>query len=142
MHYRGRLLYICFRKAMKKIAVIFLTLLYFVSFSGVTVSSFYCCGKLKEIYVFHSKTTPKNCKGNKLPGCCDTKTTLVKIKDNHSPSSQVKIKTADAVKIFYSPVVSLNYTSFYSKKDFSAFLHAPPLLNNQHVYLAVNNFRI
>ena len=128
---------------MKGIAIILFAALYLVSISGVAVSSFYCCGKLKETYVFYSTATPENCKGNKLPGCCDTKTTLVKVKDNHSPAAPIKINCSDAVKIFCSSLAGLNIcTSYNPDKNFSTLIHAPPLPSERPVYLSVRSFRI
>src|SRR5438552_3258733 len=86
---------------MKRIAVLFFVLLYFISTSGIAYNSFYCCGKLKAIYLFASHDLGKDCKGSKLPGCCDTKTFFAKVKDYHSPSAQVKVNGADFTKLLH-----------------------------------------
>ena len=128
---------------MKKIAVILFTMLYLVSNSGLAINNFYCCGKFKETYIFHSKATPKNCKGNKLPGCCDTKTVVVKVKADHSPAQQLNIKANSfSFNIFSSAqIVSI---SFYDgvHSHISALSHAPPLISELPVYLSVCSFRI
>ena len=133
-----------FVQNMKKIAVIFFTLLYLVSTSGIAYSSFYCCGKLKETYLFTHYNFGKDCKGNKKdPGCCDTKTFFAKVKDHHTPSTDIKVIGADFNNILHPLFLahfifqneSIQTTSF-------AFIHAPPLISKQPVYLSVCNFRI
>ena len=126
---------------MKKITVIFFALLYLVSTAGVAWSNFYCCGKLKEVYFFSSKNSSKDCKGNKRSGCCDTKSFSFKVKDNHSPSAQVKVNGAD-VKLFNYPVSSVNLPCIAYKTYSFALAHAPPLISKQPVYISVCNFRI
>ncbi len=128
---------------MKRITVILLTLLYFVSTSGVAVSNFYCCGKLKETYIFIHHDYGKNCKGSKKSGCCDTKTVYFKVKDNHSPSTEVKVNTPDSQKLIHAAILSLFTLQNLDSETISfAYLHAPPLISKQPVYLAVCNFRI
>lgn len=129
---------------MKKFAVIFFTLLYLVSTSGIAWSNFYCCGKLKETYLFNHYNYGKDCKQDKkVPGCCDTKTFFAKVKDNHAPSTDLKVNGADCSKLLHPLFIAqfifqnenIATTSF-------AFLHAPPLISKQPVYLSVCNFRI
>jgi hypothetical protein len=124
---------------MKKAALIFLTFLYMVSTCGVAWSAFYCCGKLKEKVVFNTINT-KDCKGNKAPGCCDTKTFYAKVKDNHSPASY-KVNITDHGKFLaYCPVTLKDFNNTTEKLIVSS--PAPPLLSAEPVYLALNNFRI
>lgn len=133
-----------FNNKMKRIAVIFFTLLYLISTSGVAYSSFYCCGKLKTTYFFKTQDLTKNCKGNKkLPGCCDTKTYFVKVKDNHSPSQQFKFPDNNFSKQLFT-VAQIFAHSLYSVNEETSFTfsHAPPLISKQPVYLSVCNFRI
>ena len=127
---------------MKRITIILFTTVYFISISGVAVSYFFCCGKFKEAYIFHCKSLPENCKGNKLPGCCETKTIVVKVKDTHAGSHQVKINPIKfSFSIFGYPVISVENHS-YSHSEFFTLTHAPPLQSKHPRYLAVNNFRI
>lgn len=129
---------------MKKITVILLTLLYLVSTSGMAISNFYCCGKLKETYIFNHHDYGKDCKGNKkTKGCCDTKTVYYKVKDNHSPSTEVKANSSDFSKFLFNPFIPLFIFQHASNQtNLFEFLHAPPLISKQPVYLFVRNFRI
>ena len=131
---------------MKKAVVLVLALFYFVSVNGVAWNNFYCCGKLKETFLFSSKEAAgisKSCKGNKFPGCCDTKTFFSKVKDNHSPAGGVTVKAAETQNLFYVSAYGLPVLTVpgFSSHALS-LLHAPPLISNQPVYLSVCTFRI
>ena len=137
--------YLCFSK-MKKVALLFFTLIYLVSVSGVAWGNFYCCGKLKETFLFSSKQAvkiSKSCKGNKLPGCCDTKTFFSKVKDNHSPSNAVKVADTFGKKLLQSNAFELpiSQSTYFVTGSFTP-LHAPPLISKQPVYLSICTFRI
>ncbi len=126
---------------MKRFAAIIFTLIYLVSSTGVVWSNFYCCGKLKHTYVFGSPDFSKNCKGDKeTKGCCDTKTVFSKVKDDHSPSAY-KANVSDEGKVL-SSFPALIYTFNNTQKKLFSLSHDPPLLSEQPVYLALNNFRI
>ena len=128
---------------MKRITIIFFTLAYLISTSGVAWSNFYCCGKLKHTYFLSSGDLTKGCKGSKSPGCCNTKTVSFKVKDDHSPSVGSKINTPDAVKLFHPAFIDLLVSpKVISQTAFSASIHSPPLISKPLIYLAVCNFRI
>ncbi|HLG33599.1 MAG TPA: hypothetical protein VI757_01860 [Bacteroidia bacterium] len=128
---------------MKRLFTITSALLYLLSVSGVAVNYFYCCGKFKEAYIFNCKSTPKNCKGNKLPGCCETKTIIVKVKDSQSASHQLKVNTTNfSFNIFSGSQIAIESLISFSHSGLFALTHAPPFISKQPVYLAVNNFRI
>lgn len=129
---------------MKRIAVILFASLYLISASGIAIGNFYCCGKLKATYLFSHHDYGKDCKSDKkVPGCCDTKTVVVKVKDSHSPSQQLKSFTNDfSIQLF--AIAHLINDIFLSADESPLFasIHAPPLISNQPVYLSVCNFRI
>src|SRR5689334_10501609 len=113
---------------MKKIAVVFFAALYLVSISGLAISNFYCCGKFKEAYIFQSKSEPRDCKGNKQSGCCDTKTVLVKVKDSHS-ASQIKINVNDFWGNSFVAHDILNQSFHSVESSLLALIHSPPLIS-------------
>ena len=128
------------KNQMKRFAITVFALLYFISTTGIAWTSFYCCGKLKNTYIYHLNNQSKDCKGDKqASGCCDTKAFYAKIKDDHSPVT-FKIDLTDAGTVLFT----LPFTSLYNNvvESLSTFAHAPPILNEQPVYLALNNFRI
>lgn len=130
---------------MKKLAIIFFVLLYVVSTSGLTINYFYCCGKLKEISFLSNHTNfNKTCKGNKaIPGCCDTKATFLKIKDDHSPSQEFKVTPSNYLTNLFG-ITHITIQSFFSLNESAlyAYTHAPPLERKHPIYLSVCNFRI
>jgi len=129
---------------MRKTAAILLTLLYLVSTTGIVLSKFYCCGKLKEVSFFMSSHACSGCrKVNKPPGCCDTSTTYIKVKEGHTIAAQLKIAHSDPSKTFSSfrsfvPVLQSPNTPAVA----FATIHAPPWSGKRPVYLTVCNFRI
>ncbi|MEO6883452.1 MAG: hypothetical protein ABI199_05450 [Bacteroidia bacterium] len=125
---------------MKKVTAIFFCLFYLLSTSGVVWNNFYCCGKLKQI-TFFSSTKSTACKSvKKLPGCCQNKTFFAKVKDNHPPSSELKVKkTTDVIHAYFVPlsILSVKAETFSFTR-----LYPPPLHCNQPVYIAECNFRV
>ncbi len=130
--------------SMRRTAAIALTLLYLVSASGIVLSKFYCCGKLKEISFFMCPHVGNDCpKAEKTPGCCDTRNTYIKVKDVHTGIPQLKIALSDPGKTFSSfcssvPVLQSPNTPAVAY----ATIHAPPWPGKRPVYLTVCNFRI
>lgn len=64
---------------MRKIAVIFLLLVYGCAASGATLYLHYCCGKLDRIS-FHGSNKPSRMKCMSAKDCCDNKQIELKIK--------------------------------------------------------------
>lgn len=128
---------------MKQFAITLFALLYLVSSSGVAINNFYCCGKLKKTSLFEVKDVFKNCKGNKLPGCCDNKTVIVKIKDKHSPVNTLKLACHEFANQFnvYVTTVTEPFFASHAWNEWTA-IHAPPLISKHPAYLTVQNFRI
>lgn len=128
---------------MKRITLLLLTVVYFISTSGIAFGSFYCCGKLKETYLF-SSPSEKSCHHNsKMPGCCDTKQFFAKVKDNHTPSTKLNLVNNDTGKLLNSLMVSISiFLNPVSEIKLFPFLPDPPLLSDQPVYLSLGNFRI
>ncbi len=129
---------------MRKVAVILLTLLYTVSTSGVVINNFYCCGKLKETYLFSQHSTSSGCKQKKkMPRCCDTRSFIVKVADNHSPTAQLKVNADNGLTLFSSPSVELfNFQKVNAEPATFTLINAPPLLSKQPAYLTNCVFRI
>jgi len=124
---------------MKKIAVICCCLFYLVSTSGIAWNSFYCCGKLKQTSFFSQQKT-NHCRNKKITsGCCQTKTFFAKVKDNHPPTSQLKIKNTPVINTCFN--LAFNVVITNEKKPLPSS-NPPPLLSNQPVYLSVCNFRV
>jgi hypothetical protein len=78
-----------------------------------------------------------------MRNCCDTKTFLVKVKDSHSASQQLKISFNDFFTTNFS-AAHISEQPLYSSTASSLFasIHAPPLISKLPVYLSVCNFRV
>lgn len=128
---------------MKKITIILLTVFYFSVASGITVSLHYCGGKFKEFSLFHS-SNEEGCCGSKKKskGCCNEKTTVIKVKDNHNPSNNVYlannyakiISTCIPTQLF---TIESNSISYLTLK-----FHSPPVLYDNPLYLKHQVFLI
>jgi hypothetical protein len=120
----------------KKFLVIFFSIFYLTSTSGISLNIHYCGGKIKHVSLF--KTNEKNCCGKKKMSnkkCCKDKVSYFKIKDNQQSNHSAKIVTPTSK---FTPVVLpvfkfdghvvctntpvLNY-------------HAPPVLYDSPLYL-------
>ncbi|MFA6086330.1 hypothetical protein [Mucilaginibacter sp.] len=128
---------------MKRIALISLTVIYLLSASGITVSSFYCCGKLESTSVSFDSAQKTACKmATGMPGCCKTKTQLFKVKDQHVGSQALSLNAG----LFHAiiPACSIFDFSVYSfKPDYTAFnSHAPPDWPQAPVYILNCTYRI
>jgi hypothetical protein len=121
---------------MKKITIILLTVFYFAVASGITVSLHYCGGKFKEFSLFHS-SNEEGCCGSKKKskGCCNEKTTVIKVKDNHNPSNSVYLANnydkiiCNAIPLQLITISSIS-VSYYRLK-----FHSPPVLYDNPLYL-------
>ncbi len=69
---------------MKKFTAILLLSLYSLSSLGLSLKSFYCCGKLKSVTVTITQDQQKECSNSDgKSDCCKTKFQIFKVKDNH-----------------------------------------------------------
>jgi hypothetical protein len=126
----------------KRVSLLIITAIYFVSICGISGSNFYCCGKLKQTYLFTHLNPEKDCKGeNKTPHCCDTKVFFAKVKDNHSPSTQLKVNTNDVSTLLFG-AVSVNINTCLTDVSSITYFHHPPPLSELPVYLSYNSFRV
>ncbi|MEI6817309.1 MAG: hypothetical protein WCL14_11915 [Bacteroidota bacterium] len=112
---------------MKKLAVYILTFLYIVSTAGVFGNNFYCCGKFKETNVFSHSYGSGDCSNDKTDkSCCVYKPFFVKVKDNHSPTSELKINILE-----FNGLPQIHADLFYNQRTAfdavsCAFEHGPP----------------
>jgi len=127
----------------KRIALISLTVIYLLSALGITVSSFYCCGKLESTSISFDSAKKIACKmATGMPGCCKTKTQLLKVKDQHVGSQALSLNAS----LFHAiiPACSIFDFSVYSfKTEHTAFnSHAPPDQPHAPFYILNCTYRI
>lgn len=114
---------------MKKLSIIFLSLLFLVSTVGLTINTHFC-GRLHTsmIVLFSEKSC--DCKNQKMPiGCCKNETKIVKIADDYSPSQSVNI--VPSYSCLATPLFANNLFVFSAScNTFSFYLNIrPPLLH-------------
>ena len=68
---------------MKRTALIFLTAIYLISFLGIGVNRFYCCGKLASVTLIYGAADNAGKETGKKKNCCRNEKQSFKIKDSH-----------------------------------------------------------
>ncbi len=104
--------------------------------SGLSISLHYCGGKLKDISLF-SISNEDGCCGNKKKskGCCNDKTTFVKVKDNHFAGNNVKVLNS-SVKSIPATVCHQLFEILNAEIAYTALnYHAPPVWYDNPIYL-------
>jgi hypothetical protein len=126
---------------MKKFVVILVFFSYAVSVTGLTVSKFYCCGKLKSTKIVFASTNKKSCTakmGNKK--CCKYDESFFKVSDNHFVSTAEFVPDVPVAEFVYFDA------NIFLQKEFSTFIthysNAPPEDLQVPVYLRNRVFRI
>lgn len=121
---------------MKKYIIILFSLFYFAVASGITMNFHYCGGKLKHVSLFE-KDHETGCCGSKKKskGCCNDKTSYVKIKDNYKPNDLVKAPLNFKQIVINEEI--LLFTSLPKLIDSYNVLnyHAPPVFYDNPLYL-------
>ena len=128
---------------MKKFTAILLLSLYSLSSLGLSLKSFYCCGKLKSVTVTITQDQQKQCSnGDEKSDCCKTKFQIFKVKDNHVAGD---IINAPSLSFLYLHL----FTSSYKVMDYSYHeilltnqSNAPPTLHAVPGYIFNCVFRI
>jgi hypothetical protein len=122
---------------MKKSILVLLTFFYLITASGLNASLHYCGGKYKSVS-FLKHGDEDACCGKKMKkhGCCKDKAIVVKIKDNHKYSSDLKLPESKNIQLFSValPQSTLNFSNIYFSEIIS-FNHAPPNTYKTPLYL-------
>lgn len=128
---------------MKKITAILLLSLYSLSSLGLSLKSFYCCGKLESVTVSITQDGQKTCANDDgMSDCCKTEYQFFKVKDNHVAGDVVSAPVLHDTNLhlFASSFQVINYRS---QEVFSANLsNAPPLIHAVPDYIFNCVFRI
>jgi len=121
---------------MKKTLIILFSFFYLSLTSGITLNLHYCGGKIKNISFFHTNSE-EGCCGKKMKskGCCDEKTTIFKVKDNHQSSDNIKL-VFNHFKVFDVAVPVLVSKIYIESNSYTVLnYHAPPVLYDNPLYL-------
>ena len=128
---------------MKKIAIILLLGVYSLSTLGLSLKSFYCCGKLKSVTVTITQDQQQNCANNDgMSDCCKTKYQFFKVKDNHVAGDVVTTPALHFcyLHLFTSSFRIINYPS--EKNEVANLSNAPPLHHTVPEYIFNRVFRV
>lgn len=130
---------------MKKLLVIPLLLFYLICMSGVSVNSFYCCGRLSSVRIsfegaygsLSSKTTKRD--------CCNNITHFYKVNAAQQPSIQNYHFKTPVLQIPASQIPGIDLlTSLLAQnaKGNVHILHSPPLLTTLPLFIRNDSFLI
>jgi hypothetical protein len=127
----------------KKITIILLLSIYSLSTLGLSLKSFYCCGKLKSVSVTLSQDLQKKCtKADNSKDCCQTKYQVVKVKDTHVIADHVQSPVKDFIvlNLFSSSFQTIHFP--FQKDLIEHKNNAPPLIHGVPGYIFNCVFRI
>jgi hypothetical protein len=128
---------------MKRIASIFLLLLFLIANTGMAVTVHYCGGKLSSVDLFSIDKHPCKCgKKTMKKACCKGKTVHLKANDELAKTTHFAFKIATPKFIFALPsqiVVLLSATHFTAVSD---FYYPPPVEPKAPIYLLDRVFLI
>lgn len=112
---------------MKKLAAIFIALLYVAITSGFTVNVHYCMGKLAGVKL--QAHAEKHCdKCGKAGKCCKDEIKFCKADFSHEAAAKVEVNTAPAAIDLALPLIILPVPPVVISRHFTAYYqHAPPL---------------
>lgn len=117
--------------------------IYSLSTLGLSLKSFYCCGKLKTVSITLSQDLQKKCtKADNSKDCCQTKYQVVKVKDTHVVADHVNspVKNFIEINLFSSAFQTIH---FLTQKDLIEYKNnAPPLIQGVPAYIFNRVFRI
>lgn len=125
---------------MKKIAQIFLLVIYTAAALGISVKGFYCCDTLRSVSVSLTGTREDNT--DTKDGCFKTKYQVLQVKDNHCApvlSAAPEAVYAEIAPLFYSCIQTIIPGS---EPVVTHQSNPPPLLATIPVYLYDCVFRI
>jgi hypothetical protein len=130
-------------QSVKKLFVIFLTLVYSLSSMGIGLREFYCCGKLKSVHITLSQQETAKCgKGDENSGCCKVKHQFFKVKDKHL-LSDYEFTASKHFSQLITPALPLEANSFYTPEfKTSHNIHAPPLEKGIPIFILNCVYRI
>lgn len=125
---------------MKKLALILITVVYMLSFVGMSVNQFYCCGKLSSESV--SFLGGKQKEANDASDCCKTTHQYLKIKDAHISSDYISnpekhFSFVHTIFSLFESTIPANQQTFVRNN-----INAPPLLSGSPIYIFNCTYRI
>ena len=131
--------YLCIT-IVKRITAILLLLIYTAAVAGVSVSGFYCCGKLRSTTVSpmaFAKSTAKD------DGCCKHKQAVLKVNDTHEGAGLAKLSAVKSIALHTIPNILVNPVAYHNLTGvISNLFNGPPLRPQIPLYKQYCNYRI
>ena len=110
---------------------------------GVSLKSFYCCGKLKSVSVALSQDLTNKCtKADNSKDCCQTKYHVVKVRDTHVVADHLNspVKSFIELNLFSTSFQTIHFP--FQKDLIERKNNAPPLIQGVPDYIINCVFRI
>jgi len=125
----------------KRVAVILLLLIYTASVCGITITKFYCCGKLAGVSLSVSPALKSDHKAASGSDCCKIVKANFKVKDNHvSAKTGLSLKKSFALVdlVFFNPA-SLEKIAL---KELQGYNSEAPHVQRNPLYILYSSYRI
>ena len=128
---------------MKKLSILILIFIYFLSASGIGIKQNYCCGKLTSVYLSFTQLENSNskCKNGVTGNCCKSKFKSFKVNDTYNVSFTISSAAKNIVDLnnFNPDSNLLKYTKLVKTAYAN---HAPPLHYGIPIYILNCVYRI
>lgn len=128
---------------MKKCILILLMGFYAVSIAGISIKTFYCCGKLKSTTLSFIERSKEKCsKASGMSGCCKTTFHAFKVNDSHigADVSEWSHALFPEATVFNTVVTRLGEWPQQSVSLNPS--HAPPFYNTVPLHISYCVYRI
>ena len=124
---------------MKKILILFFSMLYLVVTTGFSINMHFCGDHLVDLTI-NSSTREETCCGKKeiKKGCCTEKSTTIKITDKHLIKDNFKINTKKIYLTKQNFILNLQKSIFqFDKKTAIIQNYSPPPPPKIPIYLKI-----
>lgn len=121
----------------RKIANIFVLLLFVVSTTGFTISKHYCKGDLVSVSV-GSMTKLNN---NNSPNCCHSKNEHLQLKDEFTYTQNPNLNHSVNFEIIIFKIENIQIKEYVKNKDFNNTANGPPIIDRQFIYY-IHQFKL
>lgn len=130
----------------KKLFAILLLVLYVPATSGMTINSFYCCGRLASVKIQMMPNAETNGIHSNHDNCCDNTTQFFKVHDAQQPSISDIVLHASILPFSAPLPVGSFFLSLHNpvRKDAPLlfWFHSPPLSSATASYIKNCSFLI
>lgn len=128
---------------MKRFVTILLLIIYASSIAGIGIKTFYCCNKVRTVSaVLLLDRSAGSEKRKDHKGCCDTKYSFFKVKDNHKAASGINAPLLPLISILFDISHPPVYSYFRRDLPVAHRSNAPPPFDGRTPYMMNCVYRI